>query len=107
MGEEGMSGTLSVALCRVCAKESVMCAIVRGTGYAATGGTITDYVYAVVNTLPFPFFSHFYGTEKKRAPYTRAHKKEYIRAVPSKLVLGVIKGSVSYTWASFRAQKCQ
>ena len=68
MGEESMSGTQSVALCHVVPRYIVMCAIVMGTGYAVTVGTpVTDYVDAIANTLPFPFFSHFYGTEKKRA----------------------------------------
>ena len=74
----GIDGTENVTLCRVCAKESVICAIMWCTRYVVTQWFITDYVHPLALPFPFPFFSSFYGT-KKESPRTRAHKKELYR----------------------------
>ena len=59
------NGTLSVALCHVVPKYIVICAIVRGTGYTAVVGKVTNSVYAIALPLPFPFFSNINDTKKK------------------------------------------
>ena len=92
-----ISGTESVALCHVCAKESVTCAIMRGTGYVHNednhyGIRLYKYLYLTLSLL-FLFLWH----RKKESLYTRAHKKGYIGVVPGERVLCLIKGSVSYT----------
>ena len=90
------SGTLSVALCHVCAKEIVICANLECSKALVIREIITDYVYAIAFTLPFPFFLSLSGT-KKREPYTRAHLRDYIGAVSERTHLDTTKPSFLYT----------
>ena len=73
-----------VALCHVCAKESVICAIVRGTGYVAKGGTITDYVYAVALYVTLSLSDSFFLWHRKKR--SASHLHAHVRALKNRSI---------------------
>ena len=77
-----------------------MCAIMRGTGYAAIGGTITDYVDTIACTVLLSSFSPWH-TQKKDAPQVRIIKRVRIGVVPGGAGLGVNSSPIFYTWPVF------
>ena len=67
-----ISGTLSVALCHVCAKESVMCAIMRGTRYVRNRGNHYGLRLRYSLTLTLSLLFSFLWHRKKESLRTRA-----------------------------------
>ena len=66
-----ISGTLSVTLCQVCAKEIVICANVAWRKASVVNGLITDYVSNIAFTLRLSSLS-LSGTHKIKESLTCA-----------------------------------